>query len=134
LALDDFRRRPAGRDGAAEPAGAAWPGGPPASGTPPTGHGTSANKSVQVTIGSDGLVDTVTIDPRALRQGAEAVAELTREAVRAAQRDWFGRLAPQDPAAGAEDRLRARLAEIHAEFSQRMEEINRVVAGLRRSR
>ncbi len=66
--MDDFRGRPAAR-GVTE-AETAWPGGPPAVDSPPTGHGTSDNKSVQVTIGTDGLLDTVKVDPRAMRHGA----------------------------------------------------------------
>jgi YbaB/EbfC DNA-binding family protein len=123
-----------GRPTAGRPAAAAWPGGPAASESPPTGRGASANDSVRVTIGADGLVDTVTIDPRAFRKGSEVVAELTREAIREAQRDWFGRLAEHDPAPGAEDRLRTRLEEIQADYSRRMEEINRAMAALMRQR
>jgi DNA-binding protein YbaB len=89
------------------------------------------SESVRVTIGDDGLVDTVTIDPRAMRKGAEAVAELTREAVRQAQRDWF---AGHEATPDSEDRLRERLREIQADYSHRMEEINRALAGLMRGR
>ncbi|MDN3354413.1 YbaB/EbfC family nucleoid-associated protein [Actinomadura sp. DC4] len=129
--MADFRKRSAGKD---EAPASAWPGGPAALEKPPTGHGASADDNVRVTIGTDGLVDTVEINPRALRQDARTLGELTREAVRAAQRDWFGRLADHDPGPASEDRLRARLEEIQAEYSQRMEEINRVIAGLMRSR
>jgi hypothetical protein len=132
--MDDFRKRPAGRDATPAEAAPAWPGGPAALDSPPTGYGASANKSVQVTIAADGLVDTVKIDPRALRNDAQALSELTRQAVREAQQDWFGRLAEHDPAPGSEDRLRTKLEEIHAEYSHRMEEINRMIAGLMRNR
>lgn len=132
--MADFRERPVRRAEAPAKAAPAWPGGPAALDNPPTGHGASANKSVQVTIGTDGLVDTVEIDPRALRQDARTLGELTRQAVREAQRDWFGRLAEHDPGSGSDDRLRAKLEEIQAEYSHRMEEINRVIAGLMRTR
>ena len=132
--MNDFRKRPAGREATPAKAASAWPGGPAALDSPPTGYGASEKDSVQVTIGTDGLVDTVKIDPRALRQDAQTLGELTRQAVREAQRDWFGRLAEHDPAPGAEERLRAKLEEIHAEYSHRMEEINRVIAGLTRNR
>ena len=132
--MDDFRKRPAGRDATPAEAPSVWPGGPAALDSPPTGYGASANKSVQVTIGTDGLVDTVKIDPRALRQDSQTLSELTRQAVREAQRDWFGRLAEHDPGPGSEDRLRAKLEEIHEEYSHRMEEINRLIASLMRNR
>ncbi len=129
---NDAHRPPAGRSTAE--AETAWPGGPPAVASPPVGHGASANRSVRVTIGTDGLVDSVTVDPRSMRQGSEAFAELTRQAVRAAQRDWFGKLAEQSPASDAGERLRARLDEINDEYSHRMEEINQMIAGLRNTR
>jgi hypothetical protein len=132
--MGDLRKRPAGRDATPAEAASVWPGGPAALDSPPTGYGASKNESVQVTIGTDGLVDTVKIDPRALRQDAQALSELTRQAVREAQQDWFCQLAEHDPAPGSEDRLRTRLEEIHAEYSHRMEEINRVLAGLMRNR
>ncbi|GAB2814068.1 hypothetical protein GCM10027176_18290 [Actinoallomurus bryophytorum] len=132
--MDDFRKRPARRDATPADSASVWPGGPAAPDSPPTGRGASDNGNVQVTIGTDGLVDTVKIDPRALRQDAQALGELTRQAVREAQQDWFGRLAEHDPAPGSEDRLRTKLEEIHAEYSHRMEEINRVIAGLMRNR
>jgi YbaB/EbfC DNA-binding family len=128
--MDVTRSRPQGRSVTSESGDTAWPGGPAAADSPHTGRGSSKDESVTVTIGTDGLVDTVAINPRALRQGAQAIEELTREAVREAQRDWFGRLAAQDPAPASEERLRARLEEIQAEYSHRMEEINRLMAGL----
>lgn len=128
--MDDTRGRSRGRGVTPESGGTAWPDGPAAPASPPTGRGASKDESVKVTIGTDGLVDTVTINPRALRKGAQALEELTREAVREAQRDWFGGLATHDPAPASEERLRTRLEEIHAEYSLRMEEINRLMAGL----
>ncbi|WUV04371.1 YbaB/EbfC family nucleoid-associated protein [Actinoallomurus sp. NBC_01490] len=132
--MDDTRSRPPRRGATPESSGRAWPGGPVAPASPPTGHGASEDESVKVTIGTDGLVDTVAINPRALRKGAQALEELTREAVREAQRDWFGRLGEHDPAVASEDQLRAKLEEINAEYSLRMEEINRLIAGLMSSR
>jgi hypothetical protein len=134
LFMDDTRSRPRRRGATPESSGTAWPDGPAAPASPPTGHGASDDESVKVTIGTDGLVDTVTINPRALRKGAQALEELTREAVREAQRDWFGRLAEHDQAAASQERLRAKLEEISAEYSHRMEEINRLMAGLMGSR
>jgi DNA-binding protein YbaB len=92
------------------------------------------NESVRVTIGSDGLVDTLTIDPRALRQGSEALAELTREAVRKAQRDWFVTKTGPEATRESQERLQARLEEIRADYDQRMAEINRAIAGVARNR
>ncbi len=130
--MDDFHGRTA--RGTPTEAAAAWPGGPAVFDSPPTGYGESANQSVQITIGKDGLVDVVKIDPRALRQGADGLAALTRQALRAAQQDWFGKIAQHDPATGAEDRLNAKVEEMQAEYSRRMEEVTSKIASLRRDR
>jgi YbaB/EbfC DNA-binding family protein len=94
------------------------------------GHGWSDDKSVQVTIAENGLVERVEIDPRTMRRGSEALAELTRDAMRNAQEDWFRGLAeamaPEqaERARAAKERLRQRLDEIDARYTQRMQDLH----------
>jgi uncharacterized protein len=93
-----------------------------------SGGGASADGTVKVTIGKDGFAEQVDIDPRVFRNGTEALAERIREAIRAAQKDWFQKLAQarsgEDEAAAARDkRLQDRFDEINAIYSQRMQEL-----------
>ncbi|GAA3845739.1 hypothetical protein GCM10022226_81410 [Sphaerisporangium flaviroseum] len=100
----------------------------------------SDDKSVQVTIGANGLVERVEIDPRTLRQGSEALAELTRDAMRHAQEDYFRRLAqttaPEhaEKARAAKEQLQRRLDEIDARYSERMQELHALLDRLSRDR
>ncbi|GGO68131.1 YbaB/EbfC family nucleoid-associated protein [Nonomuraea cavernae] len=94
-----------------------------------SGHGVSEDKSVSVAIGGDGLVERITIDPRVLRGGSEAVAELARDAMRRAQEDWFRHFAQAEAPARAEEarkvqeRLRQRLDELEVKYEQRLREL-----------
>src|SRR4051812_47033689 len=113
------------KSGSSDSVKAAWPGGPA---SPPSGYGASDGETVEVMIGGDGLVEAVTIDPRALKQDVSALADSVRHAVREAQEDWFAQLAEHDGGPAAEGRLRKRLDEIDEEYSRRMEEIQRLIS------
>jgi DNA-binding protein YbaB len=94
-----------------------------------TGSGASADGTVKVAIGEDGFADRVDIDPRVLRAGSEALAERIRDAIRAAQKDWFQKLAQarsdEDVAAAAREKhLQDRFDEINAIYAQRMQELH----------
>ncbi|MCA2187283.1 hypothetical protein [Nonomuraea cavernae] len=64
----------------------------------------SEDESVQVTIGSNGLVERIQMDPRVMRGGPEEVAGLARDAMRNAQQDWFRQLAQAKSAHASEAR------------------------------
>jgi hypothetical protein len=104
------------------------------------GHGLSNDKSVQVKIGEDGLVELVEIDPRALRRGSEVLAKVAQEAMRNAQEDWFHRrfqvtvLERAERASTTKDRLQQKLGEIDARFAQRMQEIHEALDALSKYR
>jgi uncharacterized protein len=94
-----------------------------------TGSGASADGTVTITIGKDGFADQVDIDPRVFRAGAEALAERVRDAIRAAQKDWFQKLAQamsekDEAAAAREKHLQDRFDEINTVYAQRMQELH----------
>jgi DNA-binding protein YbaB len=124
-------RVPPGRTGSdqADPDSGEQPVIPGRSGGSFTGSGASADGTVKVAIGKDGFADRVDIDPRVLRAGSEALAERIRDAIRAAQKDWFQKLAQarsdEDVAAAArETHLQDRFDEINAIYAQRMQELH----------
>lgn len=106
---------------------------------PLSGYGESDDKAVRVTIGEDGLVEVVAIDPRAMRRGSEALAELARAAMHQAQEDWFRRLTRakadrEEQMRTARERLQEKLDEIDAVHARRMQDLHRLLDGLSQRR
>jgi hypothetical protein len=80
-----------------------------------SGSGTGASGLVIASVGSDGLLARLRLDPRALRLGSHDLAELIVGAVRAAQEEHLAQAPdepeqPEDPE--AERRLSSRLDEL----------------------
>ncbi|MEV5538418.1 YbaB/EbfC family nucleoid-associated protein [Saccharopolyspora shandongensis] len=51
------------------------------------GEGSAAGGAVRVTVGADGKIDELHLEPRLLGSGVAAIADAVREAVNAAQDD-----------------------------------------------
>ena len=100
----------------------------------PGGH--SVRGKVHVSIGEDGLVDSVDIDPYAMRAGSGALAELVRDAVREAQEGRLRRLADvatsDDEADARGRRLQSAFDEIDVVYMRRMQELHSLLDRLSR--
>lgn len=55
------------------------------------GDGTAAGGAVRVTVGADGRIDELRLEPRLLGSGVAAIADAIREAVNAAHDDAAGK-------------------------------------------
>ncbi|MEV0592910.1 YbaB/EbfC family nucleoid-associated protein [Nonomuraea cavernae] len=104
------------------------------------GQGFSGDRSVRVTIGGDGLVELVDMDPRVMRRGSEELAELAAEALRNAQEDWFRRFAQataplrEERARDIQERLRKSLEQNAQMYAYRTREIQETLAKLSQDR
>lgn len=61
------------------------------------GDGTAADGAVRVTVGADGRIDELHLEPRLLGSGVTVVADAVREAVNAAQDDVAEKLRSNSP-------------------------------------
>ncbi|MFG3437972.1 YbaB/EbfC family nucleoid-associated protein [Nonomuraea sp. NPDC047897] len=89
----------------------------------------SADGLVTATLGDDGLLETLRLDPRMLRHGAQDLAEHVVAAVRAAQRHHLSRTADApDTASGPDpEPLVRRLDEMEV---QAVRDFDRLVSAL----
>lgn len=100
--------------------------------TPISGRGESKDGLVRVVIGDSGLLDTVDINPRALRKGSEAIAGMIRDAVREAQTSWFRqRFGEEDRLPAIPERLQKELDELDAVYEHRMAQLHEIMADIR---
>jgi hypothetical protein len=94
-------------------------------------HAETEDGRIRVTVEENGLVNAISIAPRAMRNGSEELAELILATVREAQTSWFREKLAKGPEAGpSQDRLRKDLAEVEATFERRMEELRQMMAEL----
>lgn len=96
-----------------------------------SGYGASANKRIVVTIGNDGLVDSVDVDPQVLRWGTDELTRLIQEAMCEAQRDWFRQFTERirsEMAFAEKSRLQKKLDEIDEDYIRQMEDLSRIIA------
>lgn len=79
---------------------------------------TAAGETVRVTLHSDGLIDSVSLDPRAKRLAVDDLATAITEAFAAAQRELLRRAAADDGEADQKStrRLSVELEQINAEY------------------
>ena len=100
----------------------------PGAGTPPDpgelrGEGEAADGQVRAVAGAGGRLESLTVNPRALRLGSEALCEQIVVAVNAALDDLRDRVEGQAVAAGAADpaALAEQLRNLHTESARQME-------------
>ena len=109
-ALDAVRA--GGRPEGAEPAEPA---------EPVQGTGTAADGQVKATVGAGGRVEEITVSPRLLREGIEAVCEQIVVAVNAGLDDLRAKAREQQPAGAADPAaLAGQLRELQDESMRRM--------------
>ncbi|MGH3392817.1 MAG: YbaB/EbfC family nucleoid-associated protein [Actinomadura sp.] len=96
------------------------PGGPDKS---TIGRGAAANEMIKVTVGGNGLIRDVQIDPRAMRLDPETMAAQMRDAVLAAQKDLLRQFKANKQQKDADSRLHQldkKLTEVHEAYVHQM--------------
>lgn len=87
------------------------------------GLGEAAEGQVQAVAVAGGRLDSLTVNPRAMRMGSEALCEQIVAAVNAALDDLGGKVAAQAAAAGGVDptALTEQMRDLHTESVRQME-------------
>jgi DNA-binding protein YbaB len=87
------------------------------------GRGSAANDMIQITVGGNGLIRDVHIDPRAMRLDPETMAAQVREAMLAAQKDLLRQFKAKKQQKDADSRLQQldkKLTEVHEAYVHQM--------------
>lgn len=112
---DSFNRPSTGSESAAE-AG-------PGRESGDRGYGEAANGMVRVSLDSNGIIEMLEFDPRALRLGSTALAAEARRAVRDVQRRWFARLGDAEGTADKDvQEFNNKADDIHAAYARQINE------------
>ncbi|GAA4502428.1 hypothetical protein GCM10023191_053970 [Actinoallomurus oryzae] len=102
--------------------------------TPFSSHAETEDGRIRVTVEDNGLVSTLSIAPRAMRNGSDELAELILATVREAQTAWFRKKLDKGPEASPDqEMIRKDLAEAEAAFERRLAELRQMMAELRDS-
>lgn len=94
------------------------------------GRGTAANEMIKVTVGGNGLIRDVRIDPRAMRLDPETMASQLRDAVLAAQKDLLRQFKAKKQQKDADSRLHQldkKLTEVHEAYVHQMNACGRLL-------
>jgi DNA-binding protein YbaB len=92
------------------------------------GEGSAADGQVKVVVKPGGRLESVTIDPRAMRLGSEAIGGHIVTATNAALDDLAGKVAAAAPAAVDTAQLMERLREIQVASVERLETFMRGIS------
>jgi DNA-binding protein YbaB len=94
------------------------------------GRGAAANDMIKVTVGGNGLIRDVHIDPRAMRLDPEIMAARMRDAVLAAQKDLLRQFKAKKQQTDADSRLHQldkKLTEVHEAYTHQMNACGRLL-------
>jgi DNA-binding protein YbaB len=94
------------------------------------GRGAAANEMIRVTVGGNGLIRDVHIDPRAMRLDPDTMAAQLRDAVLAAQKDLLRQFKAKKQQKDADSRLEQldkKLTEVHEAYVHQMNACGRLL-------
>ncbi|MFC4588281.1 YbaB/EbfC family nucleoid-associated protein [Sphaerisporangium corydalis] len=94
------------------------------------GQGTAADGMVRVTVSLDATADDIELDPRVMRMPSGVLAEHLRDAMRAARRQLFDRLAEDHETSGYD--LEKHLDEMHTGYMRQMDGYRRIIDDINR--